>query len=201
MKQGANLQEIASLGPAYLGFIFYSKSKRYMADTLSPEQVQALPPEIRRVGVFVNAGTDYILEQAALFGLQLIQLHGDESPEQCAELQGKGLILVKAFGIDDSFDFQQLKAYEPFVDYYLFDTKGPAYGGNGTLFNWAILEKYDRHKPFFLSGGIGLEEVKELRKLKGMPIHALDVNSRFELEPGLKDVPSVRRLQELLLEN
>lgn len=201
MKQAANLQEIAALAPDYLGFIFYPKSKRYMADTLSPEQVQALPSGIRRVGVFVNADTDYILRQAKDYGLQIIQLHGDESPEQCAALQGKGLVLVKAFGLNDDFNFDQLKPYEPFVDYYLFDTKGPAYGGNGTVFNWSVLEQYDQHKPFFLSGGIGLEEISELNQLQGMNVHALDVNSRFEIEPGLKKVALVQELQLRMAKN
>ena len=107
-------------------------------------------------------------------------------------------MLVKAFGLHEAFDFNQLTPYEPFVDFYLFDTKGPAYGGNGTVFNWSVLEQYDQHKPFFLSGGIGLEEIGELSKLQGMQLHALDVNSRFELEPGLKDASLVWELRQRL---
>lgn len=198
MKYPDNLQAVAALQPDYLGFIFYPKSKRYMADTLSPEIVQALPAAIKRVGVFVNADTPTILEQAKVYGLHQLQLHGDESPEQCAELKGRGYVLVKAFGVDESFDFDQLKAYAPHVDYYLFDTKGPAYGGHGISFDWSVLQGYDKHKPFFLSGGIGLEEIKSLSALEGFPLYALDVNSRFEEAPGLKKTDLLRQLQEQL---
>lgn len=198
MKYPDNLQAVAALQPDYLGFIFYPKSKRYMADTLSPEMVQALPAGIQKVGVFVNADTEYILEQAKVYGLQQLQLHGDESPEQCAALQGRGYVIVKAFGVDEHFDFELLKAYAPVVDYYLFDTKGPAYGGHGITFDWSVLQHYDKHKPFFLSGGIGLEEIEGLRELKDFPMYALDVNSCFEEEPGLKITGKLQLLQEQL---
>ena len=197
MKQPSNLQAIAALQPDYLGFIFYPKSKRFMADTLSPEQLASLPSAIKKTGVFVNADAAYILEQAKAYGLDVLQLHGDESPEECAALQGKGYQLVKAFGLESGFDFSKLQAYAAVTDYYLFDTKGPAYGGNGIVFDWSVLDRYDQHKPFFLSGGIGLEELNELEKLKDMSqLHALDVNSRFELEPGLKDVDLLEQLKE-----
>lgn len=198
MKKPDNLQAVAALQPDYLGFIFYPKSKRYMAGSLSPEQVQALPASIRRVGVFVNAEPEFILRQAKAYGLQLLQLHGDESPADCRELQGKGYEIIKAFGLNEGFDFSELIAYTPFVDYFLFDTKGPAYGGNGITFNWSVLEQYDQPKPFFLSGGIGLEEVKDLPRLKGFPPFAIDVNSRFETEPGLKNEGLLRTLKEEL---
>lgn len=198
MKYPENLQEVVALQPDYLGFIFYPKSKRYMADTLSPEVVRALPASIHKVGVFVNADTAYVLEQAKAYDLQQLQLHGDESPEQCAALQGRGYVVVKAFGVDQEFDFEQLKAYAPVVDYYLFDTKGPAYGGHGITFDWSVLQRYDKHKPFFLSGGIGLEEVEGLRELKDFPLYALDVNSRFEEEPGLKNTGKLQQLQQQL---
>lgn len=198
MKIPDNLQAIAALQPDYLGFIFYPESKRYMAEALTPEMVRALPTSIQRVGVFVNADTAYILRQAKVYDLDFLQLHGDESPEDCELLQGKGYQLVKAFGLDQDFDFEQLKRYAKVVDFYLFDTKGLAYGGNGKTFDWTILEQYDQHKPFFLSGGIGLEEIKELEKLKGMRLHALDVNSRFELEPGLKNRDLLQELKAQL---
>lgn len=194
MKLPGNLQAIAALQPDYLGFIFYPKSKRFMADALSPEQLAALPSSIQKVGVFVNAGAEYILEQAKAYGLNVLQLHGDESPEDCAALQGKGYQLIKAFGLNKDFTFEQLKPYAGVVDFYLFDTKGPAYGGNGVTFDWSVLAGYDQHKPFFLSGGIGLEELRELEKLQDMQLHALDVNSRFEQEPGLKDVDLLEKL-------
>lgn len=194
MKFPDNLQEVARLEPDYLGFIFYPKSKRYMADTLSPEVVKALPSSIRRVGVFVNAETADVLGQAAAYGLDVLQLHGDESPEQCAALQGNGYTIVKAFGVNEGFDFQSLLAYAPVVDYYLFDTKGPSYGGHGIPFDWSVLEKYDKHKAFFISGGIGLEELEGVISLKELPLYAIDVNSRFETEPGLKDINLLKQL-------
>ncbi|WP_017733652.1 phosphoribosylanthranilate isomerase [Nafulsella turpanensis] len=198
MKYPENLQAVAALQPDYLGFIFYPKSKRYMADTLSPEVVHTLPSGIGRVGVFVNAETDFILEQASAYQLQVLQLHGDESPEECRQLQGRGYTLVKAFGVDENFDFSQLRNYEAVVDYYLFDTKGSGYGGHGRTFDWRVLEQYDRHKPFFLSGGIGLEEVEGLREMGGFPLLAIDVNSRFEEEAGRKNIAQLRGLQEKL---
>ena len=198
MKYPDNLQAVAALQPDYLGFIFYPKSKRYMADTLSPEVVKALPASIHKVGVFVNAEPGDILAQADSYGLDVLQLHGDESPEQCAALQGKGYTIVKAFGINEHVDFSRLVPYASVVDYYLFDTKGPAYGGHGITFDWSVLQQYDKHKAFFLSGGIGLEEIEALKKLKDFPLHAIDVNSRFEEEAGLKNINLLNQLQKQL---
>lgn len=198
MKYADNLYKIAALQPDYLGFIFYTASKRYMAETLSPELVNNLPASIKRIGVFVNAGEAFILEKAKAYSLDLLQLHGDESPDLCNALKEKGYQVVKAFGVHQDFDFDELKKYADVVDYYLFDTKGPAYGGNGIVFDWSVLKKYDQHKPFFLSGGIGLEEIHELGKLQEMNVHALDVNSRFELEPGMKNIDLLREFKEEL---
>lgn len=198
MKYPDNLQAVAALQPDYLGFIFYPKSKRYMADTLAAGLVRSLPASIRKVGVFVNAETGYILEQAAAYNLDVLQLHGDESTEDCAALQGRGYTIVKAFGVNQDFDFESLKSFAPVVDYYLFDTKGPAYGGHGITFDWQVLQKYDKHKAFFLSGGIGLEEVEGMKELADFPIQAIDVNSRFELEPGLKNIKLLSQMQARL---
>ena len=198
MKYPENLQAIAALQPDYLGFIFYPESKRYMADTLLPEQVRSLPTSIERVGVFVNAKAAYILEQAAAYGLQVLQLHGDEKPELCRLLKDKGYTVVKAFGVDEDFDFSKLPSFEAFVDFYLFDTKGHGYGGHGRTFDWSVLRQYDQHKPFFLSGGIGLEEVEGLKEVKDFSVVAIDVNSRFEEEPGRKNIEQLKRLNEEL---
>lgn len=198
MKYPENLQAIAALQPDFLGFIFYPRSKRYMAGTLSPELVRNLPSAIERVGVFVNAEAAYILEQAAAYQLQVLQLHGDESPELCRLLKGKGYTLVKAFGVDENFDFSTLQLYETVVDYYLFDTRGPGYGGHGRTFDWQLLRRYDRHKPFFLSGGIGLEEAGGLKEMSDFPVVAIDVNSRFEDEPGRKNIEQLKELKKTL---
>ena len=192
MKYRANIQEVAALQPDYLGFIFYEKSPRFCNDEL-PE----IPNTIAKVGVFVNAPLSEILNKIKAYNLQLVQLHGEESPEICEVLRLINIKVIKTFSIDDTFDFETLRPYEPVCDYFLFDTKGKHYGGNGTTFNWEILKKYPSQKPFFLSGGIGLEEISKLKQLN-LPIYALDVNSKFETEPGLKNSNACKKIIQIL---
>ena len=196
MKYPDNLEEIATLKPDYLGFIFYEKSPRYMADALSPEIVRSLPSSIKRVGVFVNATTEDIRDKAERYGLHAVQLHGQEPPEQCQELRSYGYTVIKVFSLGhDSFDFAQLTPYQPQVDFFLFDTKGKQPGGNGQTFDWCLLQDYPLETPFFLSGGIGTEEVASLRQLSFPFLYGVDVNSRFETEPGRKDVAALTALR------
>ena len=192
MKYRANIQEVAELQPDYLGFIFYKKSPRFCNGEL-PE----IPNTIAKVGVFVNAPLSEILNKIKAYNLQLVQLHGEESPEICEVLRLINIKVIKTFSIDDTFDFETLRPYEPVCDYFLFDTKGKHYGGNGTTFNWEILKKYPSQKPFFLSGGIGLEEISKLKQLN-LPIYALDVNSKFETEPGLKNSNACKKIIQIL---
>ena len=192
MKYQANIQEVAALQPDYLGFIFYEKSPRFCNDEL-PE----IPNTIAKVGVFVNAPLSEILNKIKAYNLQLVQLHGEESPEICEVLRLINIKVIKTFSIDDVFDFETLRPYEPVCDYFLFDTKGKHYGGNGTTFNWEILKKYPSQKPFFLSGGIGLEEISKLKQLN-LPIYAVDVNSKFETEPGLKNSNACKKIIQIL---
>lgn len=192
MKYRANIQEVAALQPDYLGFIFYEKSPRFCNDEL-PE----IPNTIAKVGVFVNAPLSEILNKIKAYNLQLVQLHGEESPEICEVLRLINIKVIKTFSIDDTFDFETLRPYEPVCDYFLFDTKGKHYGGNGTTFNWEILKKYPSQKPFFLSGGIGLEEISKLKQLN-LPIYAVDVNSKFETEPGLKNSNACKKIIQIL---
>lgn len=188
MKYPDNLAEVARLQPDYLGFIFYQKSPRYMADTLSPEVVQSVSSGIQRVGVFVNASTDYMLEMAKRYRLHALQLHGQESPEQCQELQQAEYVIIKAISIGQGgFPIDQLIPYQPHVDFFLFDTKGKQPGGNGQTFDWGVLKNYALDTPFFLSGGIGPEEITAIRQLRLPKLYALDVNSRFETAAGRKD--------------
>ncbi len=193
MKYKDNLLEVASLMPDYLGFIFYKASKRYMNETLDPEVVNQLPDSIQRVGVFVDESTEEILKQAKRYGLSLVQLHGNETPEQCAELRAAGLKVIKVFGVGEDFDFDLLKPYREVADYFLFDTKSPEHGGTGKRFNWDVLKNYKENIPLFLSGGIGPEHIEEIKKLS-IPIFALDVNSKFEVEPGVKDIEKLKEL-------
>ena len=188
MKYPDNILEVGSLLPDYMGFIFWDKSARYF-DGVIPQ----LPKSIKKVGVFVNETAEIILAKAQKYDLQAIQLHGQESVEFCQELKDKmnsSIEIIKVFSVDDSFDFEVLKPFETVCDYFLFDTKGKLPGGNGTTFDWKVLENYPSSKPFFLSGGIGIEEmeaVKEIAKTN-LPLYAIDVNSKFEIEPGLKNI-------------
>ncbi|MGB3588000.1 MAG: phosphoribosylanthranilate isomerase [Tunicatimonas sp.] len=195
MKYADNLLEVAALQPDYLGFIFYEKSPRYMANTLSPEEVMAIPDRIQKIGVFVNATTDFVISEAQRFGLNGAQLHGDESPQQCQELKEAECLVIKAFRLgNDNFDFSQLTAYEDYVDYFLFDTQTPNYGGSGHSFNWSQLKKYALATPFFLSGGISLDNIEDALQLDHSQLAGLDVNSRFETEPGRKDIAQLQKL-------
>ncbi len=181
MKYPENILEVSKLLPDYLGFIFYKKSSRYF-DGEIPE----IPNSIKKVGVFVNANLEEINTKIKKYDLDLIQLHGNETPEFCQNLKQDTIEIIKVFSVDDDFDFEILNKYENACDYFLFDTKGKLHGGNGVTFNWQILEKYKLQKPLFLSGGIGIEEIEKLKTLN-LPIYAIDVNSKFEIEPGLKN--------------
>ena len=182
MKYSENILEVSQLLPDYLGFIFYEKSSRFF-DGEIPE----ISESVKKVGVFVNATLEEIKSKIKKYDLDLIQLHGNETPEFCSNLKQESIEVIKVFSVDDDFDFQILEAYENVCDYFLFDTKGKLHGGNGFTFNWQILEKYKSKKPLFLSGGIGIEEIEKIKTLN-LPIFAIDVNSKFETEPGLKNV-------------
>lgn len=196
MKHSDNILDTATLQPDYLGFIFYKKSPRYLEGG-----IPALPKGILRTGVFVNASEEEILEKVREHSLEAVQLHGEESPELCAALQKRSLEVIKVFSVKEEFDFQLLKIYEAGVDRFLFDTKGAARGGNGVTFNWELLKDYNSKVPFILSGGIGLEELDAIESLYGHfedrqkqhLFYGVDVNSRFETSPGLKDL---QRLKE-----
>ncbi|WP_202923401.1 phosphoribosylanthranilate isomerase [Pontibacter pudoricolor] len=197
MRDPENLKQIAALHPDYLGFIFYKGSKRNCAETITPEMLSDLPATIKKVGVFVNETTETIVSTARNYRLNVIQLHGVESPKQCQEIKDAGFEVIKVFSVDDRFVFENTLLYERSCDYFLFDTKGDAHGGNGIPFDWELMKNYLSPKPYFLSGGLNLENIKHLVKVRPKPF-AIDVNSGFELEPGLKDVEKVRLLLEQL---
>jgi phosphoribosylanthranilate isomerase len=198
MRYADNVREVAALKPDYMGFIFYEKSKRFIGKNFNPAIIDSLPKETTPVGVFVNPSLDDIYE-AYDKGFMTVQLHGDESPDFCSELDAAACISsIKAFRIDENFDFKILKPYKSVCPYFLFDTQTEGYGGSGRKFNWRLLEKYDNEVPFFLSGGISLEDAEEINKLEGLNIHAIDINSRFELNPGMKDVAKIKNFMESL---
>ncbi|MDR1783418.1 MAG: phosphoribosylanthranilate isomerase [Dysgonamonadaceae bacterium] len=195
MKNPENIRQLVALPIDMLGLIFYEKSPRF-AGNLDPEVLNIVPENIKKVGVFVNTSKDYILETAKKYGLDILQLHGTESPEFCEELRENGYIIIKAFSIADANDLNKCKKYTYSCDYFLFDTKTPLFGGSGQRFDWQILREYKLPKPYFLSGGIGEEELKIFTKSSGedfvLPF-ALDLNSRFELDHGLKDIEMLRK--------
>jgi len=196
MKVPLNIEGAIALKPDYLGFIFYPGSKRFV-DSLDAEVVKNIPADIKTTGVFVDEKLETVLATIELYQLKAVQLHGNESPEYCAALQGKAEV-IKAFGISESFDFSRLKAYDRVIDYFLFDTQTPGHGGSGQMFNWQLLDKYTLQTPYFLSGGIGLENAAELMGITDARFFALDVNSRFELAPGLKDIDLLNQFNNIL---
>ncbi len=191
MKFPENITDIAALQPDYLGFIFYDKSPRYVTDNL-PE----INSEIKKVGVFVNAEFSEIIQKTKEYQLDFIQLHGDETPEFCKRIEQQSLKVIKAFNLFKEFNFSILNNYSDSCTHFLFDTKGAAYGGNGKSFDWQLLENYHLEKTYFLSGGIGLENTTNLnlflKKNYAKKCIAIDLNSRFEVEPGLKNKTTLK---------
>lgn len=198
MKYKDNMEAVAALQPRYLGFIFYEKSKRYFQG-----EIPELPDHIERIGVFVNEKIECINRLIQRHQLDGVQLHGDESAQFCEALRfsnDENLKIIKAFAISENFNFGQLTAYVDVCDFFLFDTKGKERGGNGTLFDWKILEAYNYPLPFFLSGGIGLSEVDQLKSFFELQVskncYAIDLNSRFESEPGIKRIDELQKFME-----
>jgi phosphoribosylanthranilate isomerase len=186
---------VSQLLPDYMGFIFWEKSSRFFDG-----EIPNLPKSIQKVGVFVNAPIDEIVSKIKKYHLDLIQLHGNESVELCMELKNENIQIIKVFSVNDDFDFNVLEPYEAVCDYFLFDTKGKLPGGNGIVFDWKVLETYPSTKPFFLSGGIGIEEIASVKQLlkTNLPIHAIDINSKFEIEPGLKNIELLKEFKNTI---
>lgn len=194
MRDAANLMQVAELSPDFVGFIFYDQSPRFVGEILDADVVKALPRSIRKVGVFVNASPDYILKAIRKYDLQYVQLHGNENPDVCRSLRMKGANIIKAFRLDATFNFSMLNNYKPQCDFFLFDSKGDHPGGNGVQFDWDLLKQYDNDKPFFISGGIGLDNIDQIEQLKGMKLYGVDVNSMVETAPAVKDVEKLKML-------
>ena len=193
MREAKNISEVAALQPDYMGFILWDGSKRHCPN---PQQV---PEGITKVGVFVDATVAEIEDAIEDYKLGAVQLHGNESPGLCRELQRK-VQVIKAFGVGEGFDFDTLLDYLPYCDFFLFDTKGPMPGGNGTAFDWSILENYVFDLPFFISGGIGLAEIENINELRktDLPVYAIDINSKFEIAPARKNAEQLKKFKEKL---
>lgn len=190
MRNAENIHQTSKIEPDFMGFIFYEKSKRNAENTLDANIFDEIPLSISKVGVFVNPTLDFILKINEKFHFDYLQLHGEETPEFCENLLKYGFNIIKAFSIDINFDFNTLLAYKSCVSYFLFDTKADFPGGNGIKFDWNILKNYQLDIPFFLSGGIDSSDISNIVELQKniSTLFAIDVNSKFEIEPGLKDV-------------
>ncbi|NDV65207.1 phosphoribosylanthranilate isomerase [Bacteroides sp. 224] len=191
MLNGENIREIENLGVDMIGFIFYPKSPRYIM-----EMPHYLPQKAKRVGVFVNEDKETIKIFGDRFSLDYIQLHGKESPEYCRTLKSKGVKIIKAFSIAHEKDLEEVYLYEDSCDYFLFDTKCKQYGGSGSQFDWGILKAYQGTTPFLLSGGINLYSVRELKEFIHPQFAGIDINSRFEIKPGYKDMNRIKAFLE-----
>lgn len=191
MRNAENIREVELLGIDLMGFIFWPKSSRYVS-----KRPDYLPTKCKRVGVFVDEEIDKVKQTAEAYALDVIQLHGHESPEYIRKLNEQLQILkcqfIKAFNISTQEDFKQTKPYEGIVDYFLFDAKGKSVGGNGIQFDWDTLRHYDGETPFLLSGGIGPDDAERVKAFRHPKCIGIDLNSRFETAPGLKDINQLK---------
>jgi len=201
MRDKNNVTDLLEVGPNYIGFIFFEKSKRHVTEF---PDVQ-IPETIKKVGVFVNETQDVVLEKVRNYQLNAVQLHGDESVEYCKKLKAEcssRIEIFKAFSVDESFDFKRTEPYNAVCDAFVFDTKGEDRGGNGVKFNWELLSDYSGTTPYLLSGGIGLEDIELLKKFvqtsAADKCMGVDVNSGFEMKPGLKKIEELKQFKEIL---
>jgi phosphoribosylanthranilate isomerase len=202
MREAANIQAVGFLPIHFMGFIFYEKSSRYVTDDI--DTISTCPEDLTRVGVFVDADIDFVLEKIDKHELNAVQLHGKEAPQYLEDFSTKlkaklrmeainDIEIIKAFSVNEDFDFNVLKPYEGLVNYFLFDTKTPQHGGSGQKFDWSILTRYDLDIPFLLAGGISEHDVDLVKSLNINQLYGLDLNSKFEIEPALKDVEKLRQ--------
>ncbi|WP_456421288.1 phosphoribosylanthranilate isomerase [Lutibacter sp.] len=212
MRNKENVSSLLALKPDFVGFIFYNKSKRFVTDF---PQVK-FPSTIKKVGVFVNENIEKVIATVERYKLDFVQLHGNETPNYCNEIlnshlersrkivsESHKLKIIKAFSVDKNFNFNKTKQYEEVCNYFLFDTKGTNYGGNGIKFNWGILQNYKGKVPYLLSGGISKEDSTEivsfLRRQESKLCIGIDINSGFEIEPALKDIEKIKEFKNNLI--
>src|SRR5688572_8268478 len=195
ITQFKQLQQLEALNIDYAGLIFYKDSSRYMREKLPAKEVKQADFDLKKVGVFVNPSYSELLDAIDEYGLDIVQLHGNETPEMCEELSAE-VEVIKAFRIggDESTNIDEMvMPYDAVCDFYLFDTAGlkESFGGTGQQFDWGILKKAKIEKPFFLSGGIGPDDVQKVRLFKHPDFFAIDINSKFETAPGVKDMAAI----------
>lgn len=197
MRDSANIQDLIALKPDFIGFIFYEKSKRYAANHLDINILNQIPASTKKVGVFVNESIEILEQIATKYSLDYVQLHGEESVEYCKILKAKAIKIIKAFSVDEQFDFEEVKQYNGVADLFLFDTKTPLKGGSGQTFDWSILENYHGSTPFLLAGGIDENNFEKAINIKHKSLLGIDLNSKFEIEPGLKNIDLLKKTIEV----
>ncbi len=196
LRNPENIKAVAGLSPDYMGFICYEHSSRFISD-MPAEVMNDISAPVYKTGVFVDETEANINALIGNYGFNTIQLHGKESPEFANSFRNK-VTVIKAFGLDNDFDFNQLNAYAEKVDYLLFDTKTAIHGGSGKTFNWNVLDKYKLSVPFFLSGGLSLDNLETIKKITHPQFYGVDLNSRFETAPGMKDIEKLKQAFNLL---
>jgi phosphoribosylanthranilate isomerase len=205
MTELEQIRQLDAMGVDFAGFIFYPKSSRYVVRHVSGEQLKKARLRLGKVGVFVNAGYDEIMKQVDSYGLDMVQLHGDETPRVCEQLSNY-ITVIKVFrlGEDDPIDWL-IRPYQDYCDMFLFDTEGAGWGGTGKKFNWNLLKPAHIDKLFFLSGGIEPADVDKLKAFAKEPVarkmSSIDINSKFELSPGVKDLKKIRAMLDGLKQN
>ena len=190
MKYAENRAAVEKLPVDLLGYIFYPQSQRFVGEIPETGLFNSKKP---KVGVFVDENAFEILSLSKNFGFDFVQLHGKENPQTCQIIKSQGLQVIKSFNIDNSFDFNSIIPYEKNVKYLLFDTKTKLHGGSGQKFDWNILENYNGHVPFFISGGIGFHDAQIIKQFKHPKLAGVDLNSGFEDVPGVKNFEKLEK--------
>jgi len=198
ITQLKQLQQLEAMNIDFAGLIFYKDSPRYVGDKLHKKEIKSADFDLKKVGVFVNPEMIDVLDAIDDYGLDIVQLHGDESPEMCEDLSSE-VEVIKAFRVNSDTNIDKMVApYDEVCDFYLFDTGGlkESFGGTGQQFDWSILTKAKIEKPFFLSGGLGPDDAEKIRAFRHPDFFAIDINSKFEKEPGLKDMGSILKFKQ-----
>ena len=196
LRSQENIREVLHYQPDFMGFIFFDRSPRFVGENHQWIGELETGPSVRKVGVFVNDTVNNMMKITRETGIDFVQLHGREKPDTCGILKRKGLQVIKVFSVGDHFSFEEMNKYIGRVDFFMFDTRGKYLGGNGIPFDWSLLEKYPYQVPFFLSGGIGIDNIGHVKFLNHPMLYAVDVNSRLESEPGIKDIGLLEKFKE-----
>jgi phosphoribosylanthranilate isomerase len=199
LREPENIKAVSALEPDYMGFIFYGPSPRFVNDA-SLESLKHIPGSTLKTAVFVNESAESINTLIDKYNFNAVQLHGSENPEFCNSFKNR-VSVIKAFGLSSNFDFEQLAAYKNKVDFFLFDTKTNIHGGSGKTFDWSLLDQYKLDVPFFLSGGLSLDNMEEVKNINHRQFYGVDLNSKFETEPGIKNIEKLEKAFDIIKQN